>query len=321
MGREPRYVPPNSLQHVVDVVFQNRPLLAPSEEVNRLFLGILGKAQRRYRMEICAVVVMSTHVHYLVRPRDGAHLAGFMCFVKTNLSKEIGRLRGWKGALFDHRYHSTTVSTEEIAQVRILRYVLSHGVKEFLVDRVRDWPGVHSASAATGGETMSGVWHDRSAQHEAGGEKAGAGADSEGFAHPQEVELSPLPCWSHLSVAEWRRNMADLVDEIDRDAADRRRETGRRSLGVAAVLAVDPMRRPNEVEKSPKPRFHGSDPKVVKAMVAIWREVLAAFRDASEKLRSGLREVRFPEGTFPPALPFVPFSVETYANLSRGRPF
>jgi len=33
---------------------------------------------------------------------------------------------------------------------------------------------------------------------------------------------------------------------------------------------------------------------------------VAAFRDASEKLCAGDRAARFPPGSFPPALPFVP---------------
>jgi hypothetical protein len=32
---------------------------------------------------------------------------------------------------------------------------------------------------------------------------------------------------------------------------------------------------------------------------------MAAFRDAAEKLRAGDRLVAFPEGSFPPSLPFV----------------
>jgi hypothetical protein len=32
---------------------------------------------------------------------------------------------------------------------------------------------------------------------------------------------------------------------------------------------------------------------------------VAAYRDAAEKLRAGVRNVAFPIGSFPPALPFV----------------
>jgi hypothetical protein len=38
------------------------------------------------------------------------------------------------------------VSDEEAAQVGRLRYILAHGVKENLVERVLDWPGVHCRS-------------------------------------------------------------------------------------------------------------------------------------------------------------------------------
>ncbi|MCG8460123.1 MAG: hypothetical protein MI919_27895, partial [Holophagales bacterium] len=90
MGREPRYVPPNSLQHIIGVTFQNRCLLCPSAEVNDRFLGVLGRAQRRHAMPIFGVSVLSTHYHLVARPRDGEHLADFMCFLQTNLSKVIG---------------------------------------------------------------------------------------------------------------------------------------------------------------------------------------------------------------------------------------
>jgi hypothetical protein len=32
---------------------------------------------------------------------------------------------------------------------------------------------------------------------------------------------------------------------------------------------------------------------------------VAAYRDAAEKLKTGIRDVVFPQGCFPPSLPFV----------------
>lgn len=309
MGRDPRYIPANSLQHVVDVIFQNRHLLCPSALVNDRYLGVLGKAQKKFDMVICAVVVLSTHSHMILRPRDGAHLAAFMCFLKTNLAKEIGgRLRGWKGHFFDQRYHSTTVSDEEVAQVRVLRYVLSNGPKEFLVDTVRQWPGVHSAASLIDGTTMVGTWYDRSAEYAARIRRSEEEVDSEDFASEQTVELSPLPCWEHLAETTWRRAIEEVVDDIDRDAACERQVLGKTSLGVPKILAQNPYDRPEQVEKSPTPRFHAFDRAVLETMLEVWSEVMRMFYAASEALRAGSRSVDFPEGTFPPALPFVPFS-------------
>ena len=318
MGREPRFVPPNSLQHVTDVTFQNRRFLRPSKDVNERILGVLGRAQKKYEMEIHGLAVASTHWHFLLRPRDAAHLSSFMCFVKTNVSKEIGnKLLGWKGTIFDGRYHSTTVSDEAEDQVAVLRYILAHGPKELLVDSVAEWPGAHSAVPTIKGEELVGTWFDRTSGYDSRA-RNGEPFGDEAFATEERVTISPLPCWEHMTEAQWRRAVAELVEDIDREAAVIRQDEKRSSLGVARILTADPTRRPERVEKSPKPRFHARNPAVYQAMLEIWREVVRSFREASELLRSGVRNVVFPEGTFPPGQPFVPFSSETVWEPGRS---
>ncbi len=320
MGRDPRYILANSLQHVVDVVAHHRFLLCPSEMLNETFLGVLGKAQEKHGMTICAAVVFSSHYHLLLRPRDGRHLADFMCFLKTNLAKEIGgRLRGLPGPFFARRYHSTTVSDEEAAQVRVLRYVLSHGVKENLVDRVRQWPGVHCAASLIDDTPLLGLWLDRTAAW-ADKRKHKNAVERLERRQVMELRLSPLPCWEHLPEAAWRLAVADLVEDIDRQGAEERRVTGKTSLGVEAVLAQDPYQCPKDVESSPQPRFHAVAREVLESMIETWRQVLAAFYAASEALRSGDRTAVFPAGTFPPSLPFVPFAVPGGPAVARGQP-
>jgi hypothetical protein len=49
------------------------------------------------------------------------------------------------------------VSDEPEAQRGRLKYILSHGVKEFLVEKVREWPGVHAARALLDDEPMEGL--------------------------------------------------------------------------------------------------------------------------------------------------------------------
>jgi hypothetical protein len=96
---------------VTVVAFQNRYLLRPSPEVNDLFVGVLGRAQRLYGMRVCSVAAMSTHWHALLVPRDAEHMADFMEHVDCNLSKEIGtRLHGWPGAMWNDRYHHVPVA-------------------------------------------------------------------------------------------------------------------------------------------------------------------------------------------------------------------
>lgn len=50
----------------------------------------------------------------------------------------------------------TVVTDEDAAQIERLQYVLAQSVKEGLVERVRKWPGVHSAAALLDGATLTG---------------------------------------------------------------------------------------------------------------------------------------------------------------------
>ncbi|MCG8455982.1 MAG: hypothetical protein MI919_06845, partial [Holophagales bacterium] len=195
---------------------------------------------------------------------------------------------------------------EETAQVQVLRHVLAQGTKEFLVDRALEWPVVHSVAALVDGAALAGNWVE-------GGS---------GEAREEVVDLSPLPCWQHLPEASWRRAVADLVEEVDRRAAVARKVEGKRSLGAAKVLAMKPTSRREEQEpgeRSVKRRFHAHRKEVLEQMREAWAQVLAAYREASALLRSGEREVRFPEGTFPPSLPFVPFETGPAPGTPRAR--
>jgi len=51
--------------------------------------------------------------------------------------------------------------------------------------------------------------------------------------------------------------------------------------------------------------FHTWSSKVRHELWEAYAWFVAAFRDASEKLRAGDRNAAFPLGSFPPALPFV----------------
>ena len=50
-------------------------------------------------------------------PRDPKHLARFMGFVNTNLSKELGKVHKIRGPKLQRPYHAVPVSDEEEAQI------------------------------------------------------------------------------------------------------------------------------------------------------------------------------------------------------------
>lgn len=300
-----RQIHPNQLVEITCRVEHGRYLLRPGHKLNRHFLGVLGRAQRREKMTIHAVVVMSNHVHYLLSPASADQLVRFMRYLQTNLSKEIQKVQKWKGRVWKPRYRSIAISEEDEAQIARLRYVLAHGVKEGLVRRVRDWPGVHCASALLDGTPLTGTWYDRSELFERNRRKKGR-IDEEEVAEPETVVLSPLPCWKDLPTEEVRQRVAALVEAIERDAAEERAAEGTRVLGVRRVLRRHPHHRPKTLESTPAPHFHAATRAARQLLREAYVEFAHQFRKASKALREGARNPDFPPGSFPPGLPFVP---------------
>ena len=125
------------------------------------------------------------------------------------------------------------------------------------------------------------------------------------YATEETFVLSRLPCWAHLSPDDYRKRVAELVEEIELDARMARMERGTSVLGVGAVLRQNPHTRPNKTKKSPAPRFHAASKAIRNGLWEAYHLFLAAFRDAAELLKQGDRSARFPVGSFPPGLPFV----------------
>jgi len=65
------------------------------------------------------------------------------------------------------------------------------------------------------------------------------------YATEEAFELTPLPCWAHLSPEAYRERVAALVEEIEREAAAALARSGRQPLGVAGILRQNPQTRPN----------------------------------------------------------------------------
>jgi hypothetical protein len=221
----------------------------------------------------------------------------------SNLAREAGRLADWHEKFWARRFQAIPISDEPAAQIERLTYVLAHGCKEGLVERLRDWPGVSAVPALLDGAALTGHWFNRSREH--GARLRGKPFHRLEFATEYALRLEPLPCWAHLDSKRYRQRIADLVAEIEAQAAAAREAEGRPALGPEAVLAQPRHGRPAELKCSPAPLFHAASRKVRLQLRRAYGEFLGAFRAAAEKLRVGVRDVVFPPGSFPPALPWA----------------
>jgi len=299
--RRLRFLPEgHSLVEVTCRTIHGRPLLQPSPELNEIILGVLGRVQKRYSIGICGFAFVSTHFHLILAVPDVRQLANFMRDFDGKLAKEVGRLVDWKDKVWARRYQAIPISLEEAAQVERFAYLLGHGVKEGLVSRVRDWPGVHCVRALLEGETLEGYWFDRTKEYAARQRRQSFQRLT--YAEKEVVVLQPLPCWEHLSKEEYQKRVADLVEQIETKARDERGSTGEE---VRPLEARHPHERPARLKKSPAPAFHAASRDMRLRFHDMYKAFVGLFREAAEKLKVGDRLAVFPPGSFPPHLPFA----------------
>ncbi len=278
-------------------------LMRPSPLLCEIIIGILGRAQALYGLEIHAFVFMSNHYHLLCSPMDPEQLARAMCFINSNLAREAGRLHGFREKFWSRRYRAIPVTGELDAQIERLRYMLAHGCKEGFVLTPGEWPGVHCVDALLHGKPLQGVWFDRTLEFEA--RRRGIEFGARDFTTAYTVKLSPLPCWRHLSAEQYRKAVAELVSEVEADARLRLKETGREPAGAEFIRRQNPLSRPSRSKRSSAPIVHAASMATRRAFREAYRAFLAAFRRASAKLRAGDRSAQFPRFSFPPSLPFA----------------
>jgi hypothetical protein len=224
-----------------------------------------------------------------------------MRYFNSNLARELARLVDWHDHVWSRRYQAIVVSDEPEAQESRLRYVLSQGVKEGLVEHPADWPGTHSVKTLLDDGPIEGYWFDRSKEYFARRRKEDFSRLQ--YATRESLTLLPIPCWEDVSLADRRTRVSELVDEIVTYHRHLRR--GQPTLGVDRILKQRPHDLPAKSKRSPAPQFHTATRGARQVLRATYRAFACAYRRAALRLRAGERMVPFPVSCFPPALPFV----------------
>jgi REP element-mobilizing transposase RayT len=157
MSRRLRFIPDHgALVEVTCRALHSRFLFRPGPMLNAIILGALARAKSLYPVRICAFAFVSNHFHLTLEVDDAQQLARFMNHLNSKLAREVGRLTGWREKIFGRRYQAILISSEDQAQIERLKYVLSHGCKEGLVERLQEWPGVHCVQALMEGKPLEG---------------------------------------------------------------------------------------------------------------------------------------------------------------------
>ncbi|MCO4762600.1 MAG: transposase [Myxococcales bacterium] len=279
-------------------------LMKPGEQMALIIVGVIARAQEMTGVRIHAFQFMSNHYHLIITVRNTRQKSKFMRLVNGNLSKKLNHLHGRRGTMWHRRFRAIGIAPDEETQVSRLRYVMAHGVKEDLVAKVGDWPGVSSLPWLLRGESIFGVWTDFTARYNASRRKNYTPLAGE-FDTVYELRMTVMPCWSKSSVECWRQKVRELATEIDETAARRRQESGASVMGLQKALSAGGPSREITKRRRPAPKVHAVCPVVRERLKAGLRAIADAYAEASARFRDGEWDVEFPEGTFRPMGGFV----------------
>jgi REP element-mobilizing transposase RayT len=274
--------------------FQRRLLLRPSDETNEVLGGVLSRAVRLHGVELFAFSVMSNHMHLVVRAPRG-NLPRFMQYLLTNISKKIGKLVGWSGSFWQRRYSAEPI-LDDAALLGRVRYVVSHGVKEGLVRRCRDWPGLSCLPLMLDGSTKTFRWFNWTRRTSGNSRRANRALLDERWAEPEHLRLTPLPNVALQEPTGLRRFLKRAVKAIE-DQAGRQHRT---FLGRSGVLRQRPHAKPAPASARQRPPCHTSIRALFEAFVERYRGFADAYRRASIRWRNGDSTALFPEAAIKP---------------------
>jgi hypothetical protein len=287
---------PIAIAEVTIRTIQGRYLMRPCPRSTTLILGVIAKAQQRYKFPLFGYAYLSNHGSLLLGVRSAAHLSRIMNFIHSNIARELGRkeLSDWRGKFFERRGKAILVLTDDDVESR-LKYLLSNGTKEGLVARPERWTGTHCARVLCQGGKDIGVWVNRSKWHS---NKHTSAQSEQDVSERLEVRLSPIPSRENLSPKLYRQFIRELCKDIAIEAKEERH--GRPPLGVHRAERMNPHFKPEGTAHSPAPLVHCADNKERHGFKRAYRAFVDTFREACEAILQRDWENEFPEGGLTP---------------------
>jgi putative transposase len=112
-------------------------LCHPHDEARELLRAGLDEGRTRDPLDVHAYAMMDNHLHILLTAREEGAAARFMQRLLSRQARELNRLLGRRGPLWDDRYRSVPVLDEEHALHACL-YIDANPWRARLVDHPRD---------------------------------------------------------------------------------------------------------------------------------------------------------------------------------------
>lgn len=266
---------------------ERRFFLRPDRETNQAYVFCFAVAAQRYGIDVYWLSTMSNHHHPGLHDRHGNY-PEFLRYFHSLLARCLNVHR----SRFEHFWSAEQSGVLHLPDGDSLFernvYALTNPVKDHLVDKVANWPGVNSLGYQLRDEPMvvqRPKWF----------------FDQDGPL-PEQVELRFVrpPEFAHLSQAEWAAKLKAAVAAEEKKAALERERTGQRILGRKAILRQSPYSCPKSYtrRRGLRPRVATKDKWRRMELLGRNKRFLERYRKAYERRRAGEHDVVFPYGTY-----------------------
>jgi hypothetical protein len=142
----PREVVPGRFYLITRRCSQRQLLLRPDDDVNNAFIYCLAEAANRYEIDVILPIAMSNHYHAVVFDRHGM-LPRFTEHFHKMLAKTVNAMRGRWENLWSSEQVCVVRLVDPDDVMRKLVYAATNPVKDRLVARAHQWPGVNGLGA------------------------------------------------------------------------------------------------------------------------------------------------------------------------------
>lgn len=264
---------------------QRQFLLRPDDTTNQIFLYCLALAARKFLVRVFFTMANSNHHHTGADDSDGRYPEFLQYFHRLVACCQNARL-GRRENLWASEQTSVVQLADREAVLDKMVYALTNPVKDHLVARASDWPGVSSLQASLSGKPMT---VRRPTQFFRGKD------------FPDEIEL-PIarpPGYEDLSQEDFAALLRERIADAERTAAAERAEKGIGILGRKTVRRQSFYDSPSSFEprRGLSPRVAGRNKWARIEALQRLRDWLASYRSAWLRFAAGARDVLFPAGT------------------------
>jgi putative transposase len=264
---------------------ERRFFLKPSRRTEAIFPYALALYARRYGVQIHAFCVLSNHYHLVLTDTFG-RLPDFQRDFDSLMARATNSALGrWDGFWERDTYSAVELVTASAVQEKLV-YLLANPVAAGLVRKASEWPGHWSDPRRIGAPPVTIA-------------RPKAFFDEKGHM-PRSVEFQLTPPPGFENDAAFVERLVESLSETEESEAVNLANMGRSFMGVARVLAQSFFARPapGEARRTLNPRVACRNKwKRIEALQRLV-EFRAAYREALDAWRAGMRDVLFPPGTW-----------------------